>query len=101
MYEWLKSETTDVRFILLVIFAFFIILVVVSTIVYSRRPQEFGPDPEPTPIKDGQGRHRDDKRKPDAQARPTEFTPWTEKERYRVRFEDGALIDEKTGEVLN
>lgn len=99
MYEWLLSETTDVRFILLVIFVFFIVLVVVSTIVYSRRPQEFGPDPEPTPIKDGEGRHRDDKRKPDA--RPRKHKPRQDGNRYRVRFEDDVLIDEETGEVLN
>lgn len=99
MFEWLKQETTDARFIMMVIFAFFLILVVVSAIIHSLRPQEYGPDPEPTPIKDGKGKHRDSTRKPDAHPKPNE-------ERYQVRFVDkdedgnGFFIDEKSGEVL-
>ncbi len=100
MYEWLLRETLDFRFILLVLFGFGLLCILVGAVAGGRAPQDFGPDPEPTPIKDGQGRHRDDTRKPDD--KPRKYTPRKEGTRPRVRFVDeDILVDEKTGEVLN
>lgn len=100
MWEWLKHECLNPGFLVLVMLGFAMLCVFVGAVAGGRAPQDFGPDPEPTPIKDGQGKHRDDTRKPDD--KPRKYTPRKEGTRPRVRFVDeDILVDEKTGEVLN
>lgn len=86
MYEWLLEQTTDVRFILLVIFAFFLLCIAVG-VVWGMIA---GPE-----IPDGKGKRRATADTPDPER--TE-----DGKRPRVRFVDEeTMIDEKTGEVLN
>lgn len=95
MYAWLLKETLDVRFILLVIFGFFVLVGSIGAVHgYIKGPQ----------IKDGTGKRRATPETPDPERAPE---PEPETPRHNtVRFvdadEDGpaVFVDTETGEQL-